>query len=37
VVTNDKEFEILKTPYDGRVACEGIGENVNVHSTGLPW
>jgi len=37
VITNDKEFEILKTPYDGRVACEGIGEKVNVHSTGLPW
>ena len=37
VINNDSEFEILKTPYDGRVACEGIGQNVNVHNQTMPF
>jgi hypothetical protein len=37
VIHNDSNFEILKTPYDGRVACDGIGDKVDIHSTPLPW
>ena len=37
VINNDSEFEILKSPYDGRVACPGMGESVDVHSMGLPF
>ena len=37
VIKNDSEFEILKTPYDGRVACEGIGERVDVHGQSMPF
>ena len=27
VIHNDSQFEILKSPYDGRVQCEGMGES----------
>jgi hypothetical protein len=38
VIHNDSQFEILKSPYDGRVQCEGMGESVDVHTMGgLPF
>ena len=37
VIHNDSEFEILKSPYDGRVTCSGIGENVNIHNQTMPF
>ena len=37
VIKNDTEFEVLKTPYDGRVACPGIGENVDIHNQTMPF
>ena len=37
VIKNDREFEVLKTPYDGRVACPGIGENVDIHNQRMPF
>ena len=37
VIKNDSEFEILKTPYDGRIACDGIGEKVNIHNQSMPF
>ncbi len=37
VINNDSEFEILKIPYDGRVACEGIGENIDIHNQKMPF
>ena len=37
VIHNDKQFEIIKAPYNGRVACEGMGQSVDIHKMGLPF
>lgn len=37
VITNDNQFEILKSPYNGRVACDGIGDKIDIHKQSLPF
>ena len=34
---NDKEYEILKSPYDGRIACPGMGDAVDIHNQTMPF
>ena len=28
VINNDSEFEILKSPYNGREQCDGMGDTI---------
>ena len=37
VIKNDSEFEILKSPYNGRMACEGAGDVVDIHNQSMPF
>ena len=37
VITNNSEFEILKSPYNGRDRCEGMGDNVDIHNQSMPF
>jgi hypothetical protein len=37
VINNDSEFEILKSPYNGRMACEGAGDMVDIHNQMMPF
>ncbi len=37
VINNDSTFEVLKIPYDGRVACEGIGNKIDIHNQMMPF
>ena len=37
VINNDSEFEILKSPYNGRMACEGAGDKIDIHNQSMPF
>ncbi len=37
VIKNDSEFEILKSPYNGRMACEGAGDVIDIHNQSMPF
>lgn len=37
VINNDSEFEILKSPYNGRAQCDGMGDTVDIHTQSMPF
>jgi len=37
VINNDSEFEILKSPYNGREQCEGMGDTIDIHTQSMPF
>ena len=37
VIHNDSQFEILKSPYNGRMACEGAGDAIDIHNQSMPF
>ena len=37
VINNDSEFEILKSPYNGREQCDGMGDTINIHNQTMPF
>ena len=37
VIHNDKEYEVLKSPYDGRIQCPGMGEAIDIHNQSMPF
>jgi hypothetical protein len=37
VIKNNSEFEVLKSPYDGRIMCEGMGEAIDIHGQQMPF
>ena len=37
VIHNDSQFEILKSPYNGRMACEGAGDVIDIHNQSMPF
>ena len=37
VINNDSEFEILKSPYNGREQCDGMGDTIDIHKQTMPF
>ena len=37
VINNDSEFEILKSPYNGREQCDGMGDTIDIHNQTMPF
>ena len=37
VITNNSEFQILKSPYNGREMGDGMGDTVDIHKQTMPF